>query len=108
MICDPYEEDVSSDEPLPKKSKKYRFEPILREYEPIDKQLKWNRKLLPSFSFENDKALQVFEHATIIDTAWIFTHYFFNDSTPLWVGFNSNICKNKLPKDRVKYLISIE
>lgn len=51
MNFDNYEEEISSDEPVQKKRKIYKFEPVLKEFESIDKQLKWHKKLLPSSSF---------------------------------------------------------
>lgn len=42
-----------------------------------------------------------------MDLAWIFTHYFYDECTPLWVGYNSTLYKNKLPRDRVNYMVSL-
>lgn len=82
--------------------KRYKFAPIEIEYPPIDRPLKLNAFMLPSSYFRPNNANELFLKYNLLELSSAVTHYFVD--CPLWVGYNSRICKNKFPRDRVEYL----
>lgn len=77
----------------------------MQEVAHLDRVVHFNVNLQPSVEFDNPSAQRtIFHKFQILDVSWTFSYYFFEDRTPLWVGYNSRICKNNIPMDRVEYL----
>ena len=66
---------------------------------------KFNYKSREVFNFPEDGST---ERARDIDNVWMMSHAFDVHSIPMWIGFNSLLYTDKLPKQEIRYMPNLK